>query len=130
MEQKKVQTSRHFCYRNRTFRTFQLNQLPTIINWQTLDCLGFRPRNDMKTFRPNVLKKGSLVGFSSHILKKSLSGLKIGGGGIRTHGTRERSTVFKTAPINRSGTPPFDCWMYPYITISICIVKFYLLLHV
>ena len=29
-----------------------------------------------------------------------------GGGGIRTHGTRERSTVFKTAPINRSGTPP------------------------
>ena len=32
-----------------------------------------------------------------------------GGGGIRTHGTRERTTVFKTAPINRSGTPPFDC---------------------
>ena len=31
---------------------------------------------------------------------------KIGGGGIRTHGTRERTTVFKTAPINRSGTPP------------------------
>lgn len=31
---------------------------------------------------------------------------KLGGGGIRTHGTRERSTVFKTAPINRSGTPP------------------------
>ena len=29
-----------------------------------------------------------------------------GGGGIRTHGTRERTTVFKTAPINRSGTPP------------------------
>ena len=31
---------------------------------------------------------------------------KSGGGGIRTHGTRERTTVFKTAPINRSGTPP------------------------
>ncbi len=31
-----------------------------------------------------------------------------GGGGIRTHGTRERTTVFKTAPINRSGTPPYD----------------------
>ena len=29
-----------------------------------------------------------------------------GGGGIRTHGTLARSTVFKTAPINRSGTPP------------------------
>lgn len=36
-------------------------------------------------------------------------GLNGGGGGIRTHGTRERTTVFKTAPINRSGTPPFDC---------------------
>ena len=34
---------------------------------------------------------------------------KLGGGGIRTHGTRERTTVFKTAPINRSGTPPFSC---------------------
>lgn len=32
-----------------------------------------------------------------------------GGGGIRTHGTRERTTVFKTAPINRSGTPPVSC---------------------
>ena len=29
-----------------------------------------------------------------------------GGGGIRTHGTLARTTVFKTAPINRSGTPP------------------------
>ena len=28
-----------------------------------------------------------------------------GGGGIRTHGTH-RPTVFKTAPLNRSGTPP------------------------
>lgn len=33
---------------------------------------------------------------------------KLGGGGIRTHGTLARSTVFKTAPINRSGTPPND----------------------
>ena len=43
--------------------------------------------------------------------KATLKGgfLKLGGGGIRTHGTRERSTVFKTAPINRSGTPPYDC---------------------
>ena len=31
---------------------------------------------------------------------------KSGGGGIRTHGTLARTTVFKTAPINRSGTPP------------------------
>ena len=42
------------------------------------------------------------------IKKATLIGgfLNGGGGGIRTHGTRERSTVFKTAPINRSGTPP------------------------
>ena len=32
-----------------------------------------------------------------------------GGGGIRTHGTLARTTVFKTAPINRSGTPPSNC---------------------
>ena len=41
-------------------------------------------------------------------LKKSLFRLFLngGGGGIRTHGTLARTTVFKTAPINRSGTPP------------------------
>ena len=38
-----------------------------------------------------------------------------GGGGIRTHGTRERTTVFKTAPINRSGTPPVV--IVGYVTI-------------
>ena len=29
-----------------------------------------------------------------------------GGAGIRTHGTLARPTVFKTAPFDRSGTPP------------------------
>ncbi len=29
-----------------------------------------------------------------------------GGGGIRTHGTLARTTVFETAPFNHSGTPP------------------------
>jgi hypothetical protein len=29
-----------------------------------------------------------------------------GGGGIRTHGTREGTTVFETVPIDHSGTPP------------------------
>ncbi len=29
-----------------------------------------------------------------------------GGGGIRTHGTRKRTTVFETAPFDHSGTPP------------------------
>ena len=44
-------------------------------------------------------------------LKKSLFRVTLNGGGsgIRTHGTREGTTVFKTAPINRSGTPPYDC---------------------
>ena len=31
-----------------------------------------------------------------------------GGGGIRTHGALSDSTVFKTAPFGRSGTPPRD----------------------
>ncbi len=29
-----------------------------------------------------------------------------GGGGIRTHGNASATTVFETAPIGRSGTPP------------------------
>ncbi len=29
-----------------------------------------------------------------------------GGGGIRTHEALARPTVFKTAPFDRSGTPP------------------------
>ena len=65
----------------------------------------------------------------SHILKKSLFRLFLngGGGGIRTHGTRERTTVFKTAPINRSGTPPYDCSdvILFYIINFICQQKIY-----
>ena len=37
-------------------------------------------------------------------LKRAVAG---GGGGIRTHGTRKDSTVFKTASLNRSDTSPF-----------------------
>ena len=49
--------------------------------------------------------------WTCYLIRKAqnLSGLGFlngGGGGVRTHGTRERTTVFKTAPINRSGTPP------------------------
>lgn len=32
--------------------------------------------------------------------------LKIGGGEIRTHGSLATTTVFKTVPLNHSGTPP------------------------
>jgi hypothetical protein len=31
-----------------------------------------------------------------------------GGSGIRTHGTLARTTVFETAPFDRSGIPPRD----------------------
>ena len=48
-----------------------------------------------------------------------------GGGGIRTHGTRERSTVFKTAPINRSGTPPNSFSDTSYFTCSKFFVNIY-----
>ena len=36
-----------------------------------------------------------------------MQGKQGGGGGIRTHETLSRLTVFKTAPFGRSGTPPF-----------------------
>ena len=38
--------------------------------------------------------------------QKNLSYINGGGGGIRTHGTLARTTVFETAPIDHSGTPP------------------------
>jgi hypothetical protein len=35
-----------------------------------------------------------------------------GGGGIRTHGPREGTTVFETVPIDHSGTPPQEvAWL-------------------
>ena len=57
-------------------------------------------------------------------LKKSLAGLKKGGIGIRTLGTREGTTVFKTAPINHSGIPPnFVVWILPILLKTFLIVK-------
>ena len=35
-----------------------------------------------------------------------------GGGGIRTHGTISRTPVFKTGALNRSATPPDDCFAF------------------
>ncbi len=40
---------------------------------------------------------------SAHLPESFLQG---GGGGIRTHGRCDPSTVFKTVPIDHSGTPP------------------------
>jgi hypothetical protein len=36
----------------------------------------------------------------------SVQAVEDGGGGIRTHGALSDATVFKTAPFDRSGTPP------------------------
>ena len=42
-----------------------------------------------------------------HTLKKNVpTGCLGGGSGIRTHGTLARTTVFETAPFDRSGIPP------------------------
>ena len=72
--------------------------------------------------KPSILahrQSFALCGFEPHFLhtKKpptEAESFKKGGGGIRTHGTFDRTTVFKTAPINRSGTPPWLLQM-PYI---------------
>lgn len=52
------------------------------------------------------LRNGQRVNIRKALNLCGLGFLNGGGGGIRTHGTLARSTVFKTAPINRSGTPP------------------------
>ncbi len=75
----------------------------------------------LKTFKINKFFQQSLFGpfFAkfAHFLENSKGRkrtkkepfealLKLGGSGIRTHGTLACSTVFKTAPINHSGIPP------------------------
>ncbi len=55
---------------------------------------------------PKLPKKNIIVAIKKSPFRVVSNG---GGGGIRTHGTLARSTVFKTAPINRSGTPPKLC---------------------
>ena len=72
------------------------------------------PRRRVFSSSPHKIKMG---------LRK-LSPFLLGGGGIRTHGTLARTTVFKTAPINRSGTPPkvFN-WLLIYHTQNIFCCK-------
>jgi hypothetical protein len=49
------------------------------------------------------------MGLNLRLAQNELSPLFSGGeGGIRTHGTREGSTVFETARFNRSRTSPFS----------------------
>ncbi len=50
--------SGHFCYKNRTFRAFILNQFPTLINRQKFDFSGFCTRNNRREYQQNFLKKG------------------------------------------------------------------------
>lgn len=59
-----------------------------------------------------VLRQGRKTGFFRGFKKyrgvkgRSSKIVRGGGGEIRTPGPRERSTVFKTAAINHSATPP------------------------
>ena len=53
-----MQIYRHFCYQNRTFRTFILNPLPTLQNCYNLLKLAILPTKIIYPFRANVLKKG------------------------------------------------------------------------
>lgn len=53
--------------------------------------------------------RADLVGARSRMRCRSMIGIPeniYGGGGIRTHGTCERSTVFKTVAFDLSATPP------------------------
>ena len=59
-----------------------------------------------RTIKYTGQKIHSLCGSHPMQQKSPFRDLNGGGGGIRTHGTLARTTVFKTAPINRSGTPP------------------------
>jgi hypothetical protein len=53
------------------------------------------------------------------LARNQLSPLFSGGeGGIRTHGTREGSTVFETARFNRSRTSPQPATSFSMITIQ------------
>ena len=59
------------------------------------------------TFAPHL--HGAFSSLKSGLTQKSLSPLFSGGEGeIRTHGTREGSTVFETARFNRSRTSPLS----------------------
>ena len=58
---KKGEKKGHFCYRNRTFRTFLVNKIPTLLNrYDWLDCYAFA-RSDKIFFQANVLLKGILL---------------------------------------------------------------------
>ena len=59
---------------------------------------------------------GLMAGKLSNKAEKSIkSNIHGGEGGIRTHGTREGSTVFETAPFDHSGTSPRFGWCGAFI---------------
>ena len=96
-------------FRNWTFSSSLLNFLAirislrsirTQIRYAQLTKIHFRPKRTKNTSEQNGQKNTPCQ------QKSPFRDLNGGGGGIRTHGTLARTTVFKTAPINRSGTPP------------------------
>ena len=69
----------------------------------TLNLLGELPDDWIQILRGNWCNAGLIN--ANKI--SSLTSLIGGEGGIRTLGTRKRTTVFETAPFDHSGTSPF-----------------------
>ncbi len=94
--------SGHFCYQNRTFRTFLINQFPTLQNCHNLLNLAILLAKFIYPFRPNVLLKCKNIPILIFkICIKKARGLKyscylvfkFGPGGIRTHDQRIMSPL-------------------------------------
>ena len=105
-----VRTKRHFLSKAQRLRHFCLCSLALSCSF-ALNDISCRRLNASATSasahsRSNLKQNFVLLGSHPNKKRALSSSLKLGGGGIRTHGTLARTTVFKTAPINRSGTPP------------------------
>ena len=70
----------------------------------------FRENNQMGGLSLSILyqHKGADVVRRFGLAHSDSAGLSLGGGGgIRTHGTPKRTTVFETVRFNHSRTPPY-----------------------
>ena len=75
-------------------------------------CKGY-PRKRQKKILSENTKPGSPHGAGFRADNYELTtgnGLPGGEGGIRTHGTPKRTTVFETVRFNHSRTSPSDCF--------------------
>ena len=66
-----------------------------------------------------MISGSSIAARSDRILvRRAMPSRPNGGGGIRTHGRLSPTTVFKTVPIDHSGTPPIGLTYCPPLTSS------------